>query len=356
MSILERHPYSEQRNRGQRKLPIVPAILYLTSIVPALVIGLNFEAFRHAAIRILGGQSTPPAEQPIAAPPIQLPSTTQVAEAQPSEPVKPKAGIWQPAIVKPAKTQPATTQSATAQPARPFEPPVAESPPEPMLRPPLRVAPAIARIAGPSPAADHVLPLKLSHRRQRYPIELRYPGSRLQILPLKDLEDVNVAYEIRPADGTFDDLHPAVIWFQTTNPARIEISLDCAGEGTIATKVCLDFLVNDDDGRSVPFTSTKLADCRRRTVALGRKVESALVSMVAERRQLEALVYSSVPMAYLDLERGEARLVELQSAIPAASERHADLTNQLGALNELTALADSLGGTQLRLREIGGFE
>jgi hypothetical protein len=61
-------------------------------------------------------------------------------------------------------------------------------------------------------------------------------------------------------------------------------------------------------------------------------------------------------MAYVDLENSEARLVALHSEIPAAANRHADLMNQRAALNELIALTDALGRTELQLREIGAAD
>jgi hypothetical protein len=112
-------------------------------------------------------------------------------------------------------------------------------------------------------------------------------------------------------------------------------------------------LVHDDDGRSVAWTLPKLADYTRRTVALGRKVQGELAGLKAEYHRRAALVYSSVPMAYMDLENSEARMVELNSLIPAAEGRLAGLMNQRAALGELTALAETLGTTDLRLREVG---
>ena len=69
MSVLEDRQNADQRYRRQRNLLIIRAILYLISIVPAILIASNFEAFRYRAIRILqGGQHTQRADQPVAPP------------------------------------------------------------------------------------------------------------------------------------------------------------------------------------------------------------------------------------------------------------------------------------------------
>jgi hypothetical protein len=332
MSILVERRTAEERYRRQRNRLIIRTTLYAISIVPTILVALNFESFRQGAIRVLGGGEVARAVAPAT-------TAKPVQPLEPSNPVPPKM---------PSDRPPADSMSA-----RPDRRYLAPSTPDPPPLPPIRILSDDDRIVDKTRPTIYVLSLKLARKRQRCPVELRNPDSKLQVLPS---DDFDMEFKIEPDDGTFDAQHPAVISFPTANPARIEVSIDEVVDGDKSAIINLDFLVESDSGRSVPLSSTNLQGICGRTESQGRKVQAALAAMEAEEIELESWVNSSVPVPYMTLKGGQTRIAQLNVAIPAAAQQVAVLTNRLQSVKELIELADSLDGSELKIAEIDAIE
>lgn len=303
--------------------------MYVLSVVPAILIALNFESFRGYAIRTLqGGQTTTPVQQPAGAPQTQ---STPIAAGEKSG----EHGVRQPAIQSP--TIPAKSHGMQFG---------QEQPP----RRPDRVPAINARVTKPAQTVDYEVTLDLSRKRQRIPIDLRGSDMKLRILPL---EGVRVASELRPSNGTFDAQHPASISFQTTNPARIKVSVKTATQDdSKSATIILDFSVESNTGRQLDFTTSNLDRIRNRITSQGLRAQSALADIEAEKRQLEAWVNSPGLKSLWEVKRGQARVVELHAAIPAATQVVSALQLQLEAVEELIELARSLDGAKLRIADM----
>jgi len=329
MNILEERRTAEQRYRRQRNLLVIRTFLYLTSIVPAILVATNFEAFRQGAIHILqGGQEAPLVQQPVAAPHPQ--SAPIAAEPKPRE-----RGIQQPSVQPPAN--PPTSRLSPSKPER-------------LSERPLRVAAIADRVTKPAPAAVYVVALDVSRKRQSRPVQLQSADSKLQILPL---DGVRVASDVVPSDGEFDAHHPAKISFQTAYQAWIEVSVDTSvrREDGSAT-IYLDFLVETNTGRPWPFTTKNLNKERKRTCAEGAQAQAVLANLEASKRELEAWFSAPVWKLYPEAKRRQSRLAEVSAAIPRQKEYVSALEANLKAVDELLELALSLDGARLRIVEL----
>jgi len=315
----------------QRRTSVNRASLPSAAIVPATLIALNLAA--------IGNGASPPAKDGNTNPPVQ--------QANANSPTKPPAAATSAVpsakrkLVVPVQRAPVSTLADQLNKRR-------LAPADPAKRP----------LNGDGFVDDvepgvHLLTLKLGSKRQRCPIELDSPESKLQIRPT---EDFGIDCELEPEDGTFDAQHSAVISFPTMNPARIEVSVNEVTDGDHVVIINLDFLVNSDLGRSMRISSTNLKSIRRRTESQGRKAQAALAALEAENIRLEAWVNSSIPVPYLALKRGEARIAQLKVAIPETTQRIESLRNQFESAKELIELADALDGSQLEIAELDAID
>ena len=131
---------------------------------------------------------------------------------------------------------------------------------------------------------------------------------------------------------------------------------DRMDDGDSVAVITLDYLVQTDAGPPIALSTNNLRSIRRRTEAHGRNLQISLDRMQAERHKLKSWVNSSVPVPYLTLKRGEARIVALNVAIPATSQQLAILKSRLKAVRELIELADTLNGSRLKIAEVDAIQ
>jgi len=311
MGIADERRIAELRHRRSRNKSLIYAIGYITSIIPAIILAFNFEAFRQYVIVAFGGHVEPVVQQ-------------QVVAKVPTVPVR-----RQPIADRPARR--ANTRVASVQ-----QPTRIEVQPAPIVRrQPQRLLPA-------EPKPDYEITLDLRKQRQRFPVELDYDTARVRVLPI----DINQHPTMTPTDGTFDAQHSLTIAFSASFKPWITVSLDKVGDATVVNLV---YQVESNAGRPLPFATTNLAIIRRKIVRKGQQAVAAVARL--ENEQVKVKAYLDAPGGKLWTEKKQAflRSKELPSLISAARVPVATLEADLRFTDELIALANSIHGKKLRV-------
>lgn len=313
--IAERPEIKRPRKRTWTRI-----VWYLTSLIPAILVGLNFEACRKFAISALGGKPVEEirAERPAA--PQQAPnSVARVSNpgsrnpvAGVSDPGKPAsvAGVYDPG--KPASQRPATVSRRTA--AR------LPDAPRPLAARETPVTPASARVAKPvappkpaRPAPDFTVKLDLTRERQRCECPGIPPNTRLEILAL---DGIHGRYAVDPADNILADR--LRITFAKPQKHWIEITPDRTGPDLA---LWLEYTIETDAGDARPFTPKYLDSIRRRLEKSGKQALATIASLEAERAQLLAWANGPGTKTIPDMRHARARVAEIDGLLPSVREQ-----------------------------------
>ena len=157
--------------------------------------------------------------------------------------------------------------------------------------------------------------------------------------------------QYRTGQWHFGPSTPCGLPFKTTNPARIKVSIETDQDDIRSATINCEFSVESDTGRLLPFTTSNVDRIHNRIISQRRKAQNSLANMEAEKRELEAWVNSPGLKPLWEVKRGQRAVVELNAAIPAATQALSVLDVQLRAVEELVELAKSLNGAKLNVVE-----
>jgi hypothetical protein len=312
MGIADERRIAELRHRRSRNQLLFRTIGYVSSLIPAILIAFNFEAFRQYVITAFGGH----VEQQVV--------TQPVATIEKPERPSPVARSTPPPTVRVANTvRPVPRERVVVQPV-------------PIRRQPVRLLEPVQEVK-----PDYEITLDLSKRRQRFPVELEFETARLRVLPV----ELSHRPTMTPSDGSFDGQHPLTLAFSASFKPSITVSLDRVGENTV---VSLEYRVESNAGQR-NFTTTNLAVIRRKVVKSGQQAMAAVARLNAEQVRVKA--YLSAPGGKLWNVKKQATLRdgELPALIADAKKQVATIEANLKATDELIELADSIDGAKLGL-------
>lgn len=328
MGISDDRRMAELRYRRQRNKHLVMAVGYITSVIPAILIAINFETCRQYALSALGGK-----DATVQAGVVPQPT---VAAAEPAAPV-------------PSRRQPRTT------------------PPPPTT---LALNVQQRQIAEPKFFEDGVeIPAKprqpqqlLSNRRPAEPVErvkpdyvikfdLGRPRQYVQIQPLKDGEKIRLeeadAQQHIPIDyaGLFlvKDADTELVFDDTFRP-RATLSIETRTSGDV---IVLVYEVNSVSGKVLPFTTSNLNRIRRKTLDRGQNAQGQLSAMETELAHKTRWLQTWSGKLWTEKRAAERRIAELPQLIAAQKVIVASIQSDLASLDNLIELSNSVHGSSL---------
>jgi hypothetical protein len=343
--IAERPAIKRPRRRTWTRI-----VWYLTSLIPAILVGLNFEACRKFAINALGGKpveeiraAQPPAPQQAinSAAGVSDPGSRSVAGVSDPGSRNSVTGVYDPG--KPASQRPATvSRTAAEHPDAPRPPAARETP----------VTPPSARAAKPNappkparPAPDLTIQLDLTRERQRCECPGIPADARLEILAL---DGVHGRYAVDPDDNILADR--LRITFAKPQKHWIEITPDRKGPDLA---LWIKYSVEGDDGRARPLTVSNIARIRRRIQSAGKQNLAALADLQTEKARLDAWIDAPGTKTIAALGAAKRRVKELEHMIPTLREQISAQQATYKVAYELSERAKTLDGAKIELAVAG---
>jgi hypothetical protein len=297
MGIADERRLAELRYRSSRNRVIIRVIAYVSSIIPAILLFINFEAFREYAIVKLGGQ--PVVQANVVAEPKQ-------------EPV--------------SRPQPEPRQNISRQaPLVPIRQTRVEARPVPVRRQPVRLLPSSAPQ---EVKPDFEITIDLSKSRQRYPIE----STQVRVLPLDGAT-------MSPREGVLDAQNPVTLTFSARFDPRITLTLD--------DNIWLTYEVESASGKLIPFTTTNLNSIRRKVLRNGKQAVASVARLEAEKAKVDTYLSASGGKLWNEKKAATIRAKQLPGLLAAARKRVNTLEVDLRAVESLIELANGVDGTKV---------
>jgi hypothetical protein len=302
MGIADERRMAELRYRRSRNKALMHAVGYITSIIPAVLIAFNFEAFREYVVVAFGGR-------------LDRPSQVAAAASQPApSPVR-----------RPAEPR------RVEQPRR--EPRVEPQQPVPVRN----VQPTRAVVKPPKPQdtkPDLTFILDLDRKRQVVIVPGIGPGQHVLLKRDRD-DECKVSYGSEVAMSFGGEFNP-----------RAVLSLEDKEAGATLT---IEYVVDSLSGRQLPFTKPNLAAIRRRTARNATKSISVLSALEAEQSKVDTYLKSYRGKLWTEKRAAEDRRAALPSLIAAAGEASRGAAQSLASVDVLIERANDVHGSNVEL-------
>jgi hypothetical protein len=307
MGIADERRLAELRYKQSRNRALFRAIGYTASLIPAILVAMNFEAFRSYVLGAFGG--------------VPIETVQQSRVATPSKQPQPR-------IVR--RTEPPPRQYiprvSHATPRKPITPPMAP-------RQPVQLLPAQDELARKQTESDYVVTLDLSERLQRFSIEPLTPDQGLRIRTT--FAGVTQVTSDAPARINLNGPY---------NP-RIEVSVEVRGK----TILVLEYAVDSERGKPIALTPSNLGSIRRRIMRRGGRAAATLGNLEAEKIHTEAYLASSQAKLWTEKRDAEMRIKKLPALIEAARVPVAQLQAELSTVDELIQLVEQISGKEIEV-------
>jgi len=313
LGIYDERRLAELRYKQSRNRSLFRAVGYVTSLIPAILIALNFDSFRSYVLGAFGGVPIETIQQQ----PVQQPPPRIVRDRPSRQQTEPQVRVSHATLRKstPRNVTPPPFFDDEQLPAKPRQPV--------QLLPPKHDSPRQQT------KPNYVIALDLSEKIQRFPLRSLTPEEALTIRTTF----AGITH-LAPGEPGRIDLHGPY------NP-RIEFSIEVRSE----TILVLEYLVDSEQGKSIPLTSPNLGSIRRRIMRKGERAMAILKTLQAEKLHLDAYLASSQAKLWTEKRAAEMRVKKLPRLIEAAQAPVNQLADELSTVDRLIDMVESVHGS-----------